>query len=554
MAADGARPRLVPNEDLRAMEWEVDVAMLKRMQNESDGHTAKLMSPEFTLHIPTPAGTQTFRCRAQLQVERGKLGFFFSLPRGTKARWCQWAGPRGVRVRVARDAWHKPDHFLGERGYIADDHAESGVLLLGFAVLFAFTSAGLQTLPDRFKLGRTLGSGSFGSVVEASDAETGRDDLVAKVSTQGEGSDFATEAVALQLLAGPGFPQFLGYYKAATGSKEMLIMQRLHRDLESLCEDPNVGLAGRLSAETVIEVGCQVIERLREMHRLGLVHMDMKPDNIMICDGQAHVVFLIDFGLSRHYTVAGHHFPPREAGLKGTARYCSVDAHKGLLSRRADVESLGHVLIYLAIGCLPWQGCQGSKREREAAILRKKMDPNLLNDHTRKHLAADPALADALLEMVKYCRALEFQAEPDYGHLQTLLRMARPRAQLGRIQSEQEITMNSFHGPPRLDWIAQDGSMTPASRHKAPATGFCMKTNNTAVATNGCQAGTGLPAVPSVGGARHDDQGKAHDEAHEDAGGTLRGDSPADREGEADPSGDRHGLLSARKKGPCVIG
>lgn len=216
--------------------------------------------------------------------------------------------------------------------------------------------------------------------------------------------------------------------------------------------------------------------------------MDLKPDNVMIGLGRGNVLYLIDFGLCRHWRVMGVHVPAKKSHLRGTARYCSVHAHQGLQSRRADLEALAYVLVYLAVGQLPWQGIGsgGTKKDRYDRMLEKKLEPGLLEEHTRKRLPDAPALADALCDMAARCRALEFEDEPAYDSLRSSLEAAVRPADAERSPAHV------------FDWVADaEGHLTvaaqlpgrhPSGRSRADGgTGF----QTTAAATRGrhCTSG-----------------------------------------------------------------
>jgi casein kinase 1 len=126
-----------------------------------------------------------------------------------------------------------------------------------------------------------------------------------------------------------------------------------------------------------------------------MIHRDIKPDNFLIGgnDQTKDSVFIIDFGLAKWYKKPdGEHIPFKDGkNLTGTARYASLNTHLGIgriltisniyvieQSRRDDLETIGHVILYFLRGSLPWQGLPGrTKNEKYANIKKKKLETSL---------------------------------------------------------------------------------------------------------------------------------------------------------------------------------
>lgn len=452
-----------PNDDPSCKEWELDFTKLKK---QYVGPNNKLYSPRFDLLCPSSSSpiNVRIRCHAYLSNE-GLLSFFIELPVGMSARYCQWVGPKTPQTRIAANSWMKEGQGWGARDYWkATDHLEGNTLKLGIALILVSPPQGLEPAGSRFQLGATLGSGSFGSVQEATDTLLGRGDLAAKISRGGLVVDLLTEYDAMrQLQEHENFPDVIGLFRGEMKDQsQVFVMQKLHRDLESLRRDPHIGPKNRLSPECVVEIGCQTIKALKVVHHHNFLHRDLKPDNCMIGESNGQIIYLVDFGLAEPYRVAGMHVAPREQnkGLCGTARYASIHAHAGLQSRRSDLEALAYVLIYLAIGKLPWQGCPGSqKQQRYDNILAMKNDLNGLERHMSVQLKQARGLSRSLLELVKYCRDLAFEEEPDYSRIINSLRMSVPPSGLDVIDSG--VTCNDpGQTQHRLDWVTTGYSAT----------------------------------------------------------------------------------------------
>ena len=127
----------------------------------------------------------------------------------------------------------------------------------------------------------------------------------------------------------------------------------------------------QLDQREVLRIGREVATGLEAAHKRGLVHRDIKPDNIWIEEDTGRAKIL-DFGLVRTST--------DDAGLTqsgmvlGTPRYMAPEQAKGeTVDQRCDLFSLGSVLYHLATGRAPFEG--GNLTATLIAVAQKDPDP-----------------------------------------------------------------------------------------------------------------------------------------------------------------------------------
>ena len=119
------------------------------------------------------------------------------------------------------------------------------------------------------------------------------------------------------------------------------------RTLKGLLRD-----SGRFSPASALEIMTAVLDGLASAHASGIVHRDVKPENVLVTgDGRVKVA---DFGLSRAQSAAGH---TRSGLLIGTVAYVPPEQVTGdSTGPRGDVYSAGVMLFELLTGQLPFTG------------------------------------------------------------------------------------------------------------------------------------------------------------------------------------------------------
>ncbi len=79
------------------------------------------------------------------------------------------------------------------------------------------------------------------------------------------------------------------------------------------------------------------------IHSKGYIHADIKGENILLKENDPYHIYLVDFGLCSRYS--NIYRPDPKKAHNGTLKYTSRDNHKGVESRRGDLEILGYNMI-----------------------------------------------------------------------------------------------------------------------------------------------------------------------------------------------------------------
>ncbi len=133
--------------------------------------------------------------------------------------------------------------------------------------------------------------------------------------------------------------------------------------LPGLTLDEVVAASEPMPPARVVHILRQVCGALRAAHRLGLVHRDVKPGNVMVCrfEDRADVVKLLDFGLVADVETAEDQRLTQVGGILGTPAYMSPEQARGEsgVVAASDLYSLGAVAYFLLTGRPPFQGYSG---------------------------------------------------------------------------------------------------------------------------------------------------------------------------------------------------
>jgi serine/threonine protein kinase len=204
-----------------------------------------------------------------------------------------------------------------------------------------------------------LGQGGMGEVVEAAHIELGKIYAVKLLHPDLRGRpDVAdrmrVEAQALALVQHPNLVAVHDLGRTPDG-RAYLVMERLYG--RTISEE--LRARGTLPPAEAIDYACQALAGLGAAHAAGIVHRDVKPANLFLCDWEngRRAVKVLDFGIakviggSRRGALAPLAFPTERGVVLGTPRFLSPEqARGGAVDARTDIYAIGAVLYWMLAG------------------------------------------------------------------------------------------------------------------------------------------------------------------------------------------------------------
>lgn len=249
-------------------------------------------------------------------------------------------------------------------------------------------------LNERYQIESMIGQGGMSYVYRAEDLKMGRR-VAIKLLKEEYCEDeefirkFQNEAQAAAKL---NHPNIVSVYDIVNDTEKKLhyIVMEL---VEGITLKNYIQRKGRLNNRETIGIALQVIDGIEQAHKMGIVHRDIKPQNMIV--GTDGVVRIADFGIARAATQQ-----TVNATVMGSVHYISPEqARSGIADERSDIYSFGCTLYEMLTGKVPYDG------ETSVAVVFSHLEnpiPRVSEAVSEVYPALDKAVYKCMMKRSKY--------------------------------------------------------------------------------------------------------------------------------------------------------
>ncbi len=204
-------------------------------------------------------------------------------------------------------------------------------------------------LQNRYEIISRIGSGGMADVYKARDHKLNRYVAikVLKSEFRDDKSFLSKFRVEAQAAAGLAHSNIVNVYDVGEDRGASFIVMEL---VEGITLKAYIGKKGRLSVREATSIALQVAAGLEAAHNNGIIHRDVKPQNIIISlDGKAKIA---DFGIARAATS-----DTISSSAMGSVHYCAPEQTRGgYCDAKSDIYAMGVTMFEMLTGRLPFEG------------------------------------------------------------------------------------------------------------------------------------------------------------------------------------------------------
>jgi len=363
------------------------------------------------------------------------------------------------------------------------------------------------TVLEGYRIDSFIGQGGMGAVYEATQLSLDRTVALKIISPELSGDVTFRERFRREglLQAVLDHPHIVPVYEAGDTELGLFLAMRLIRgpNLKDLI------LARELDVGRTLRILGQVADALDTAHDAGLVHRDIKPQNILIALGRDHA-FLADFGLTK---MRGHRSLTAKGELVGTLDYISPEQIRGqAATSSSDVYAFAAVLQECLTGVVPFP------KDSDAAVLYAHLSeppppvsqyrpelPEAIDDVMRRGMAKEPEerharagqlIADLEAALGARLKATVAAPPPVQSPAQVGIRgPGEPAAALATPAPETVLPATPIMTVEAVRQATDDGGMTPAS----PTTQIATRDRLRAAPVTALAAVAGIVVLATIG-------------------------------------------------------